>query len=239
MKICKRCRLFHREDSLLCTRCRGDLEEISFYDALQLTRKKSLKDKISGKKKKLPDAYKQHYIMGYLGDSSLFLLFDLYRNRLKHGRRLKRFFIQPVNFTAALNIPWFFFNVIASNIFHLHYTGYCPRCHCKVNPRLHDKEECAYNIEYFQILDDILSGEIVETKALYRKRAHESTPPDKKNPYSDLFLRNKKAEMILDFLSVGFSIFLWIFLAVYVSYPMFQVLMQKLEFYDAYEWIFL
>lgn len=238
MKICMKCFLFHQEGTLWCSTCHGELKEISFERALEVTRKRAFRKQMQNKKKDIPDAYKQHYIRQYLGDQSLFLLFDLYKNRLKHGKKLKRFLIQPINFTAFLNIPWFFFNIISSNIFHLQYTRFCERCQCKRPQAQHAQEECDYNIEYFNILNDILTGDIVNTKRIYIQKYLIDKFKHRKSAYADLFLRDKSVEVFFDIFSIFVSICFWIYIAVYISYPMLLVLLQKMEFYDAYEWIF-
>ncbi len=221
-----------------CFHCEERLEEISFEEALRRTRKYLLQRDLA-RNRDISDDSKQYYIRHYLGNDSLFLLFDLYRNRLKHGRSPKRFLVQPVRVTAVFNLPWLFFNIIASNMFHFRYTAFCPQCNCKCVPGKHFKEECEYNKEYFQILDDILTGEIVEKKSYYQKRAYDLLRQGKQSAFADLFLRKRSRELILDFCSVGFSVFLWIYLIVYVGFPMFLVLVEKLLHIDMYEWVFL
>ncbi len=236
MKGCYTCHLFYQESSMRCADCGKELVEISLEEALELTQQKSFKTHVASSGLKVSDEYKQYYIRSYLGDRSLFLLYDLSRNRLKHSPKPKRFLIQPVNFTALFNIPWLIFNVVSTNIFHSRYTGFCQRCNCKMVPDQHSREECDYNIEYFHILDDILTGEIMRTKKLYHEKALLDQKSGKKNAFVDLFLRERKVEVFFDFLSVSLSIFLWLYIAVYVSYPMFQVLLQKFDYMDSYEW---
>jgi len=220
----------------MCPSCKGSTEEVSLKVALKVTRQASLKNSIRGKpKEELPDAYQQYHIRSYLKDRSLFLDFDLLKNRLKHGRRLKRFLIAPINLTSALNLPWFFFNVISTNLFHMHHTRFCSRCQAKIIPGQHDLAKCDYNVEYFNILDDILSGRIVDTKIVYQHYAAERRSKGQRSAYNDLFRRKVRWEILADIMSVGFSVFLWIYVAVYVSFPMCKVLAQKLQQLDSYE----
>ena len=219
-----------------CQTCHKELIETSLKDALELTRQKAFQSRIAGgESHELPDAYKQYHIRSYLKDRSLFLDYDIYKNRLKHGRAPKRFFIAPVNLTCLFNLPWFFFNVFSSNLFHMEYTAFCERCNSKYNPKHHSPEECDYNIEYFHVLDDILSGDIVSRHAFYRHFAEEKMKAGHKSAYHDLFHRPVRTEIFLDLLSIGFSIGLWLYLAVNVSWPMFQVLLQQVSQLDAYE----
>lgn len=230
--------MLFQESSRQCAVCGNLLKETSLKETLEITRKKSFKQRIGTEDTETSDAYKQYFIRKYLGDGSLFLLYDLCKNRLKHGSKPERFFIQPVDFTALLNIPWFFFNIISTNMFHMQYISFCRRCNCKSIPAFHSPEECDYNIEYFNILDDILSGDIVDTKKIYEEHTKEKKLKGEKSAYNDLFNRKVRKEVFFDVLSIGLSVLFWLFIAVYVSYPMLQALMQKLEYLDAYEWTF-
>lgn len=236
MKICRSCNLFYQEDIMTCRRCKDDLMEISLMNAIKLTQQKSLKDRIGGKtKQELPDAYKQYHIRSYLGNRSLFLDFDLHKNRLKHGRRLKRFFIAPINMTAVFNIPWFFFNIIATNLFHMEYVDYCSYCNSKCNKKTHTQEECNYNIEYYNILNDIISGTMVDRKEIYKQYSAERQKKGLKSAYYDLFCRQVRTEIFWDLMSVGLSVAFWLFIIVYISFPMFKVLVQKLHQIESYQ----
>ena len=155
---------------------------------------------------------------------------------MKYGFRFERFFIQPINMTCVFNLPWFFFNAIYSNYFHFRYKAFCLRCHCKHIPGHHPKEECEYNLGYFYILRDVLSGSIVRTRKVYEHLLVEDRKKRKPNPYADLCQRPIRLEVFFDLLSIGFSVFLWLYLAVYVSLPMAMTLVQKLQAPDAYEW---
>lgn len=219
MKACRQCRVFFQESTMSCDRCGRVLSEVTLTEALSLTRKKSFKEQIHASDAQASDAYKQYLIRRYLGDGSLFLLFDLCKNRLKHGKKPKRFLIQPVDFTAFFNIPWFVFNIISTNMFHLQYTGFCARCGCKSIPGYHSPAECDYNIEYFSILDDILSGDIVDTKVIYEQHGLEMKKARQPSAYHDLFLRKVRSEFFFDVLSIGLSIAFWLFLVIFVAWP--------------------
>lgn len=228
MKICPQCRAFFRENAMTCRDCAADLNEVSLKDALTLTQQKSHHDRIQGKnRQELPDSYKQYHIRCYLKDCSFFLDFDLYKNRLKHGQREKRFFIAPVRLSDLFNIPWFFFNVISSNMFHLEYTEFCPRCESKYIKGRHTAEECDYNIEYFSILDDILSGRIVQRKVIYEEYSRLRHLDGLKSAYHDLFYRPIRWEILWDILSVGLSVGCWLYAIVYISFPWFLALLNE------------
>ncbi len=236
MKICPRCEKIFQSASIACTECHVYLIEISLPEILRRTDARSFQKNIhGGEMKTLPDEHIQYHIRSYLGNRSLFLDFDIQKNRVKHGPRLKRFFIAPINMTCVFNIPWFFFNLLNSNFFHLAHTRYCDRCDCKYIPGRHTEEECDYNIEYFNILEDILSGHIIDRRPLYQSYALEILHQKKRSAYVDLFCRKARWEAFWDITSITLSIMFWVFIVAYIAYPMFQILIQKLMYIDAYE----
>ncbi|MDD3375115.1 MAG: hypothetical protein PHY73_05270 [Candidatus Omnitrophica bacterium] len=237
MKECLSCNVFYQESAMVCERCKKTLVEIDFKQALEHTRKKFLKRFSGSKDVRIFDPHTQYIVGSYFKNHSLFLYFDLNRNQMKYGLEVKRFFIQPVNAIAFFNLPWVIFNFLYSNYFHFLYKGFCNQCHCKHRLGQHSKDECDYNIAYFHILRDVLNGDIVHTKRIYQQCAESADgEAGTRRAYLDLSRRHKKTEVFFDLLSIGFSVFLWIFLAVYVSFPMFKVLLQKIHLYDMYEW---
>lgn len=239
MKECLSCHTFFRESAMQCQQCGGRVNEISLGQALEHTRKRFLRHFSEDKNIHIFDPHTQYVVSSYFNNHSLFLYFDLNKNQLKYGRSFERFFIQPVNLTAFINLPWFFYNLLYTNYFHLTYTDYCLKCHCKHLKGYHSREECEYNIAYFQILCDVLNGDIVYTKKVYEEYYRERKGQREPNPFADLNKRHKGVEFALDLLSISLSVLLWIYLMVYVGFPMAKVLMIKLQFIDAYEWHFL
>ena len=237
MKECLKCNIFYQESAMTCCHCKETLVEIGLKDALEHTRKKLLKRFSHSKDIRVFDPHTQYVVGSYFKDHSLFLYFDLNRNQMKYGQKVDRFFIQPVNALAFFNLPWLIFNFLYSNYFHLSYKRFCSQCHCKHQLGQHSRKQCDYNIAYFHILRDVLNGDIVHTKKIYQKCLESSDGEvGVKRAYLDLSYRHRRVEVFFDSLSVGFSVFLWMFLTVYVSFPMFKVLLQKLYFYDAYQW---
>ena len=238
MKICLQCKNLFQEMAMSCPTCQKDLKEVSLSEVLALTEEKAFHGHISGiAESDLSDSNVQYHLRSYLRNRSLFLDFDLYKNRLKHGQRLKRFFIAPVNVTVIINLPWFLFNVVSSNLFHTQYTEYCARCDSKYIKGRHTLEECDYNIEFFHILDDILNGKILDRKMIYKENAKERVAKGLRSAYVDLFCRSIPWESFWDLISIGLSIAFWLYVAVYISWPMFQVLLQQLAHLDSYELI--
>jgi hypothetical protein len=230
MKISPSCHIFFQEQTMTCADCNRHLLEISLAEALELSSKESFRERISGKRsQELPDAYKQYHVRSYLKDRSLFLDFDLNKNRLKKGRRLKRFFIASIGFSSLFNIPWLIFNIISTNIFHMTYTEYCPRCDTKIIKGQHSEADCQYTIEYFRILDDILSGRITATKIVYEESAQERRQRGLPSAYHDLFQRNVCLEGFWDMISVTMSILFWIYLLAAIGYPWVMILVQNLN----------
>jgi len=215
---------------MTCQACKSPLDEVSLRQALELTQPKALGNNIKGKsQRELSDTYKQYHIRSFLKNRSCFLDFDIYKNRLKHGRRLKRFFIAPLRISALINIPWFIFNVISSNKFHLEYTEFCPKCECKYIPGQHTKEECDYNVEYFNILNDILNGMIIQRRIIYEEYSRWRVRNRLRSAYRDLFQRRIPWEIFWDFLSVGSSVIFWIYLTVFICLPWAQAFMNDAQ----------
>lgn len=117
MYICPKCKIFYQDQLHPCQKCQSPLAEVSLLEALQHTDNRFLKDSITGKDMhELPDSYKQYHIRSYLKNRSLFLDYDIQKNRMKHGPRLKRFLICQIDMTAVFNIPWFF-SILSPQIF--------------------------------------------------------------------------------------------------------------------------
>jgi len=218
---------------MTCDACGIELKEVSLPQALDASNIKLLKKTISGKN--LTDEHIQYHIRSYLGNRSLFLDYDIQLNRMKHGPRLKRFLICDINMTAVFNIPWFIFNIISSNLFHAKYTKYCPRCNTKYIPDRHTMEECEYNIEYFNILEDILNGNILVHKPIYQQYAKEKKQKGWCSAYQNLFCRTAKIEAFFDMFSITLSVLFWLFITVYISWPFAKVTAEKLQNLDQYE----
>jgi len=216
-----------------CDACRIELNEVSLPQALEASNIKLLKKAISGTN--LTDEHIQYHIRSYLGNRSLFLDYDIQLNRMKHGPRRKRFLICKIDMTAAFNIPWFFFNIISSNLFHAAYTHYCPRCNTKYISGRHTIEDCDYNIEYFNILEDILNGNILVHKPIYQHYAAEKCQKGQRSAYQNLFCRTAKIEAFFDMFSITLSVLFWLFIAVYISWPFAKVTAEKLQNLDEYE----
>lgn len=240
MKICEKCEILLPHQVMACPECTGNIREISLREALKVTEQKAFQQYIIGPDpSRLNFEHIQYHIRCYLANLSLFLDFDIYKNRLKRGRGTRCFFIAPVNVTAIINLPWFLFNLISSNLFHLEYTAYCPRCDAKCIPGRHTAEECEYNIEYFSLLDDIVSGRILRRRVIYQEYARTKKLAGKRSAYDELFCRPFRWEAFWDLLSVGSTILFWLYVGVNISLPMAKVFIQQLQYWEAYEWTFL
>lgn len=223
---------------MACTHCQVHLIEVSLPEAIKRSHVRSFQKAITGSEsKELPDEHIQYHIRSFLGNRTLFLDFDIQKQRIKHGRKLKRFLIAPFNMTCVFNIPWFIFNVLSSNFFHMTHLNYCGRCNCKHIPNHHSENECDYNIEYFHILEDILSGHIVQRRSFYQTYALEQAYKKKRSAYTDLFCRKVRWEAFWDITSITLSILFWVFIVVFVAYPMAMNLTQKLMQIDSYEFV--
>jgi hypothetical protein len=240
MKICEKCKILLRHQVMACPECQGDIKEIALREALRFTEERALQQYMVGTDPdRLNFEHLQYHIRCYLANRSLFLDFDIYKNRLKRGRKSRCFFISPVNITTIINLPWFAFNLISSNLFHLENTAYCPRCDAKHIPGRHTRDECEYNIEYFSLLDDIASGRILKRRIIYQEFARNKKLCGERCAYHDLFCRSLRWEAFWDLLSIGSTVLFWLYVAVNISLPMAQIFIQKLQYWEAYEWTFL
>jgi hypothetical protein len=234
MKECLSCHTFFKESTMRCQGCSGALKEVSLGEALEHTRKKFLRHFSEDKNIRIFDPHTQYVVSSYFNNHSLFLYFDLSKHQLKYGRHFERFFIQPVNLTAFINVPWFVFNLLYTNYFHLFYTAHCAVCNCKHLEDHHPKEECEYNGVYFQILCDVLNGDIVYTKKVYEEYYRENKEKRIPNAFADLSKRHKRVEFFLDLLSISLSLFVWLYLFVYVGFPSAKTAMQMLQMQSNY-----
>jgi|GEM_PF-531139 len=236
MRVCLSCHTFYRDQTRVCQHCDKRLLEISLTDAMEFSSRQSFEERIGGAEDhKLPDAYKQYHVRSYLQNRSLFLDFDLHKNRLKKSRRLKSFFITPLGLGSLFNLPWLLFNILSTNIFHLTYTEYCPRCDCKFVKGQHSQNDCDYNIQYFRILNDILSGRITTTKIIYEQYALENDKTHLKSAYHDLFDRKIRTETFWDFISIWLTVLFWVYIIVHISYPLAMTGLQKIQQYEMVE----
>ncbi len=237
MKECPSCHIFYKDFILTCPQCHLELKGISLRKALERRRRRSFRQFGGSQDFKILDLNAQYIIESYFKDHSLFLHFELNKNQMRYSEKFERFFIQPINLVAVFNIPWFIFNIIYSSYFYLSYRNFCQKCHCKYLSAVHSQEECDYNIAYFNILCDVLNGDITDTKKVYEQCSQgEGGERESRLAYQKLNYRHKKAEIFFDLFSILLSVMFWIYICLCVSLPMVKVLLQKLYFYKAYEW---
>ncbi len=232
MRKCPHCHIF-AVSGILCIHCGSALEDVSMEQALEHTRKRFIRRYIQGKNTRHVDRHMQYIFASYFSDTSIAMLYTINKNLLKLGREYERFLVRPFHISDVFNIPWLIYNVVDSNIFHMRYQFYCPRCDCKHVKGRHSEEECQYNQMFLNILKDALSGEIVQTKKIYQAKADEDRYQHRKNAYIDLSASPKILHLVVDFSSVSVSVLAWLALAVYLLLPVIIFLLKKADLYNA------
>ncbi len=226
MKKCNRCNLiFHVEERIRCLYCDTLLYEItdenrkSWFDqdssvpSAQLVRQKG--DISYGRL--------QYIISSYFRVRTLHFMYSFSRNDMRMGKEFKRFFIQPVNVTSFLSIPWLLVNLCDSVFFRMFYNGFDSESGWKY-VRLSEnqsltEEERSYCKEYKDVVDDILSGKICQTEGRLKEIAKEKLKVGKRSAYNDLCNNRKYFSGFLDIMTIWFSVCLLLVAMVWAAYP--------------------
>ena len=173
------------------------------------------------------------YLMGILLRRRTFLSsFAFSCNDIKRSKKATRFFVQPIDVGYVVKIPWLIINIVYSFFFHMLHSRYCPRCNTRYfvfyhfQQDQHPKDACEYCQEYNLISDEIFSKkERVDLRAL-RKESDERIRRGKRSALYDLTHRKVALERFLDVLSIFVSIFLYGYIVVRVSMPVFAKIYQ-------------
>jgi hypothetical protein len=172
-------------------------------------------------------------VANYCGGIRFRFMYRFNRNELKMGQKFRRFFIQPLQFSSFINLPWLIIDFMDSIWMHILYRGFCPECQWKYNILFglkgHQITECTYNQEYSRIIKDIISGRIAVNEHLYRKTSEQHTHSFRRSAYLDLCCRDDAYSKILDFGSIFLSACLLIGLVVWAVFPLILQFVQGLN----------
>ena len=138
MKRCSRCKIvFHLHDRTRCLYCEALLLEVSPEDIAQGQSPAN----IGGTQPVQPilqhilksyDAQNLAHIQLIMGNyfraRTFHTMYSFCRNEFKMGKTFKRFWIQPLNVTSFLMIPWVIYNFLDSLLIRTMYDGFCPKC---------------------------------------------------------------------------------------------------------------
>ena len=226
MKKCPRCQVvFKCDHENKCMYCGGTL----FDTSLLAFQKNSGEDLFQPKQVRMKDPMthqRKAYLVGIFLKGKTFLSsFAFSANELKKGEKFKRFFVQPIDVSYVIKLPWFLVNFIYSIFYHLLYRHYCPECGWKYilsdNKGAHPKDGCEYNQEYNRLLEEIFSGNVFIDLDELTVQSNEKIKNGKRSAVYDARHRNIPWESFLDILSILSSIILYIFLLNLLVMPIF------------------
>ncbi len=223
MKKCVKCQIvYHSENRLYCLYCDSKLVPASVYDGFR-TREEVTPAATSVHERYL-DPLQLEYLMGCFFHARSFSFgYHIHRQDYRYGRRYKRTFIQPLNFSSFMRLPWIVINLVDTAFFRLFYKGYCPKCDCKYiafsTKMGHSQEDCEYNREYAAIMENIRTGKIVINESFFQEEANRKKAEGKRSAYYDLCRRKEPVEAFWDIFTILFSMAFYIYLVTWMVMP--------------------
>jgi len=152
----------------------------------------------------------QFLIGNYFKIRTFSFMYTFSRNEYKMGRTYKRALIQPLSVYSFFLLPWVVYNILDTILFRLTHNAYCEKCQCKfiryAGQKEHNPDECEYNREYTEVVNDIVSGRITETESNLKWLAGKKIHAGKKSAYRDLCVGEKGWQPVLDVMCIWFSI---------------------------------
>jgi hypothetical protein len=244
MKKCEKCKVyFHFDDRIRCLYCDGLLSPLSEEEEKEFSVKIGggspetlVADIVKDRNVVIGEESALNIVESYFKRRSLLFMYKFSRNEMKMGRRFKRFWVQPLNFSVLIMfIPWIFIDLIDSLIFPIMYQGFCKKCQCKYKiisegQTEHDKEECEYNQEFQRILTDILTGEIARSEVELSSTAGEKVKQGQRSAYFELCSRKSTLQWIADIFSILISLGIIIGIIIWFGWPYAQAVMNQLEY---------
>lgn len=210
MKKCPKCQIvYHTEFRTTCLYCDCGLVSVDVYDGLRAIGEGESEYERSIDRGAIGFEYLQYLLGSYFRIRSMPFYYMFSRQEYKKGEKYRRLLVQPLNYTAAIKIPWIFVNLIDTIFFRIFYHEYCPDCgykYFRVAGEGHDPDECAYNKEYTAIVEAIRNGGIVKDEMKFRRESQEKIKQGKRSAYKDLCSRKTKFEFFLDVATITFSI---------------------------------
>ncbi|MDD3375021.1 MAG: hypothetical protein PHY73_04790 [Candidatus Omnitrophica bacterium] len=226
MKKCPRCQVAYKDDhEIKCLYCDGiliDADLLAFErnsgTSLSQPKQIRMKDPMTHQRKA--------YLIGVFLKGKTFLSsFAFSANEMKKGEKFKRFFVQPLDISYIIKLPWLLVNFIYSLSYRLLYHSYCPECGWKYilsdGKGVHAKDECEYNQEYNRLSEEIFSGNVFIDLDELIAQSNEKRKNGKRSAVYDARNRNVGWESFLDVLSILSSIMLYLFLFTLLVMPIF------------------
>lgn len=229
MKKCLKCQIVYYWDKRMrCLYCDAFLVTVQKDDAakdLSLDKARAIVAQIIRDRRVSGEGHIQYVIASFFKTRTLYFMYAFSRNDYKAGRDYKRALIQPLNLSSFLIIPWVAYDFVDTFFFRLFYQGYCEKCGWKYNSltqgREHDAKECVYNQEYTAIIEDVLSGRIVETEEKYAEIAAEKKAGGLRSAYLDLCGHESQASKFFDIFVILGSVWFLAYLFILALRPLF------------------
>jgi len=218
MLYCPRCQAaFEDKELIKCFYCNGTLFKRNIFQA-------AADKKISIEDRELLTHEHKSYLLGSFFRSKIFLtsfIFSL--NDMKEGKAKKRFWVQPLNISFLIKLPWLLINFFSSIAFPFLFQGYCDKCKTKYihifREGSHSDDDCEYNQEYNRIVQNLFSGKIVIRIKPLEEEALERKKRGKRSAYFDLMDRNVTLGKFLDILAILATIVFYVFLIASIAMP--------------------
>ena len=173
------------------------------------------------------------FLLGsYFRARTFHFMYSFCRHQYLRGKTYPRLLIQPFNATSFLMIPWVIFNIFDSISIRLTYNGFCEKCQMKFRKytanQEHDRKECLYNLEHSSLIDDIISGKILQTEDQHMQQSQTVIAAGRKSAYYDLCFGKDFFSSMLDITCIWFSVGLIILILVWLFFPVLFVGVHKL-----------
>lgn len=224
MRLCPRCNVtFSSQQRSYCLYCDSRLLEVE-DQSIFVQKTDAAKRKILGLKSQDDMDWREYVIGNYFRTRSFAFSYAFFRNEFKKGKAFPRFWIQPLDLTFLIKLPWLAINIFDSLFFRILYTGFCPRCGWKYKQfsaqAEHDAAECAYNQEYTAVVEAVLEGKILKNEPEMMAAAAKNVSSGKKSAYRQLCARKTQNSAVIDVLTILLSMSFFIALTTAVILPL-------------------
>ncbi len=220
MKKCIKCEIvFHSDYRTHCLYCDSFLITIASDEVFRLEAQTSVLEEAIKAQGPVSHDRMEYIVASYFRSKSLSFRYAFCRSEYFMGKGFKRFFIQPLDLSFLIRIPWFFINLIDSLFCRVTYGGFCEKCSWKISGS-HSPQECEYHQEYSKILSEILNGKITKSEERFGAVAAEKIRQGKRSAYHDLCARKKGVEIFFDIVVIISSMGVIIYGLVRMAMPL-------------------
>ena len=180
-------------------------------------------DQLINDRQKVAHDRKQHIVGSYFCSRTFYFMYSFSRHDFHRGKGFRRWLVKPLNMGSFLIIPWVVVDLLDSLYIRLFYNAVCPTCGWKYKSVFfkirHNPRDCAYNLEYAQIVEDILTGKIIQKEEAYLEKACQEKQSGRRSAYRALCANKNLFTGLLDVTCIWFSISLFFLLLITVVVP--------------------